>query len=107
MRVVLVAFFICALAFAAGIAGDLSLAAQPSRGESVRIHIPADAVRAHPLPMSAAMSSTARSLHRHGAHAHYLRVRAHAKPHRHLAAHGPKIDPVVAAKRANISEALT
>jgi hypothetical protein len=52
MRVVVISLLICALSFAAGVAGDLSLAAQPalSASAATRIVIPADAIRAHPLP---------------------------------------------------------
>lgn len=52
MRVVVISLLICALSFAAGVAGDLSLAAQPvlSASAATRVAIPADAVRAAPLP---------------------------------------------------------
>jgi len=94
MRVVVAALGICAVAFFAGIAGDLSLAAQPAptTGESVRLQIPADAVRAHPLPVVAA----AHHVRRH----HIARTRrAHAKPHR---AHKtePKLDLAAISKAA-------
>jgi len=52
MRVLFAALALCVLSFAAGIAGDLSIAAPTP--PSVILHlpppIPANAVRAHPLP---------------------------------------------------------
>jgi hypothetical protein len=54
MRVLIVALALSILSFAAGIAGDLSIAAPPA--PSVIVHLPpplaapADAIRAHPLP---------------------------------------------------------
>ena len=56
MRVLLAACFVCLVAFFAGVVGDLSMASQPEAslahsGETARIAIPADAVRAHPLPV--------------------------------------------------------
>lgn len=47
VRVVLAALALCALSFAAGVAGDLSLA---SSGPAATATIPADAPRAGPLP---------------------------------------------------------
>ena len=49
MRVVIAALALCALSFAVGVVGDLSLASQP-HGPSASIVIPPDAVRAGPLP---------------------------------------------------------
>jgi hypothetical protein len=48
MRIFIAALALCALSFAAGVAGDLSLASQPA-GPSASVTIPADAVRAGPL----------------------------------------------------------
>jgi hypothetical protein len=54
MRVLFVALALSMLSFAAGIAGDLSIAAPPA--PSVIVHLPpplaapANAIRAHPLP---------------------------------------------------------
>jgi hypothetical protein len=52
MRVVITAIALCALSFAAGVAGDLSMASPPGplRGERVVVQLPPDAVRAYPLP---------------------------------------------------------
>lgn len=54
IRVVAAAFALSTLSFAAGVAGDLSLATERTSGERVVLRlppeIPADAVRAAPLP---------------------------------------------------------
>jgi len=53
MRVLIAALALSILSFAAGIAGDLSIAAPPAPSVIVRlpppIAVPADAIRAHPL----------------------------------------------------------
>lgn len=52
MRVLFAALALCVLSFAAGVAGDLSIAAQSPPSVVLRLPppIPAGAVRAHPLP---------------------------------------------------------
>ncbi len=53
MRVLFAALALSILSFAAGIAGDLSIAAPPAPSVIVRlpppVSVPADAIRAHPL----------------------------------------------------------
>lgn len=69
MRIVMVSLMMCALAFLAGVAGDLSLA-PPDAAASVHLAIPADAVRAHPLTPSPGAELVR-------AHRHHYRRRAH------------------------------
>ena len=75
MRVVVAALGICAVAFLAGVAGDLSLASPPGpsaadAAESVTVRLPPNTVRAHPLPVAAVVSR-----HSH----HHARARGHRK----------------------------
>jgi hypothetical protein len=83
MRVLLAALGLSALSFAAGVAGDLSIAS-PSHPESVVVQIPPlppNAVRAHPLPP---LTDSAEAAEVHAApviapvHRHHVR-RAHAR----------------------------
>jgi hypothetical protein len=83
MRVLLAALGLSALSFAAGVAGDLSIAS-PSHPESVVVQIPPlppNAVRAHPLPP---LTDSAEAAEVHAApaiapaHRHNVR-RAHAR----------------------------
>lgn len=65
LRVVAAALVLSTLSFAAGVAGDLSLATPPNYGERVVLRlppeVPADAVRAAPLPrLSTVRASAAR-----------------------------------------------
>jgi hypothetical protein len=92
IRVLAVAFGLSTLSFAAGIAGDLSLA-DPTSGERVVLRIPpelpTDAVRAAPLPplVSPADARPAPAPRRSDSTAE------RRKPARTLVAAGPKIDP--------------
>jgi hypothetical protein len=91
------------LSFASGIAGDLSIAAPPA--PSVVVHlpppmqIPADAIRAHPLPPLTAASAHAEPAVAHvGAthrvrHLHLDQVVARAKPETREAVGMAKVDP--------------
>jgi hypothetical protein len=91
MRIVFAAFLLCAIAFAAGIAGDLSLAAQPPPAPVARVSLPPETVRAHPLPVRAAAVRAHRH-HRQTFIALAQKPRAHTKA-------APKVDPLLAMKR--------
>ena len=109
MRIVIVAFLICALAFVAGVAGDLSLAAQPNAGESVVVHIPAGAVRAHPLPAVAyetTESADAEPVIQHPVRPHRVARGHRVKPHRHAGKIEAKTDVIAPLKGAFAPSAL-
>ena len=68
MRVIVIAFALCTLSFLAGVAGDLSLAAQTPPDRSFALaHLPPDAVRAHPLAPLRTAAAEARPVMRAGA----------------------------------------
>ena len=95
MRVVIAALFLCALSFAAGVAGDLSLAQGP--GPSAIVAIPPDAVRAHPLaPLPRTAMAEAAPIRR--LHA----IRPQLKPHTPRGKGESKIEPDYAPKQARL-----
>ena len=104
MRVLLAALGLSALSFAAGVAGDLSIASPHPQSVIVQIPpLPPNAVRAHPLPpltdaAEAAEAQPARAVapsHRHHlarAHARHASLRVRAKPRTRQAFAVSKID---------------
>ena len=85
MRVVVAALALSALSFAAGVAGDLSMAAPPPPSVILRLPpIPEGAVRAHPLPpLSAphtASAAASRQTARNGRRARVDALAEGAKP---------------------------
>ncbi len=101
VRIVAAALGLCAVAFLAGVAGDLSSAAPPSHGESVRVRIP-NAVYAHPLaPLAAAeRPHVTRVVHRvrHRRAPVELVYAAREKPQHIRIKAEPKPDPLEALK---------
>jgi hypothetical protein len=78
MRVLFAALALSALSFAAGIAGDLSIAAPSPPSVILRLPpIPANAVRAHPLPPLRALHAIPAVAHTNTAHmSRHLRLEA-------------------------------
>lgn len=102
MRVLFAALALSILSFAAGIAGDLSIAAPPAPSVIVRlpppVAVPADAIRAHPLPPLATAAAAAPALaHVRPVHSlHRLRLEqmvARAKPPTLQVVEAAKVDP--------------
>ena len=95
MRVLFAALALCVLSFAAGIAGDLSIAAPTP--PSVILHlpppIPANAVRAHPLPPLTTATARAEP------------AVAHVRPVFHRT-HRPQFEQIVAREKPETIQAV-
>ena len=103
MRILFAALALCVLSFAAGVAGDLSIAAPPAPSVIVRlpppIAVPADAIRAHPLPPLTTATVRAEPAVAHVRAVHSTRrlriaqIVARAKPETIQAIATAKVDP--------------
>ena len=103
MRVLFVALALSVLSFAAGIAGDLSIAAPPA--PSVIVHlpppiaVPADAIRAHPLSPLATITVRPAPAIAHVRSVHSVRqlrldqIVARVKPQTIQVVEAAKVDP--------------
>lgn len=94
IRVVAAAFVLSTLSFAAGVAGDLSLADERPSGERVVVRlppeIPTDAVRAGPLP--ALLSTAAAEARAPAPRRERQRVQPAPKPRAERVSLEPKLD---------------
>jgi hypothetical protein len=101
IRVVASALVLSTLSFAAGVAGDLSLADPPNYGTRVVVRIPpaipSDAPRAAPLISTSAAEAAPVAAHRIAVRVERARPAvtrlALVKPRRDVMAEGPKPDP--------------
>lgn len=115
MRVLFAALALCVLSFAAGIAGDLSIAAPPAPSVIVRLPPPlavrTDAIRAHPLPPLTTVTVRAEPAVAHVRAVHSTRrlrieqIVARAKPQTIQTVETVKVDPDRAPKDDNLETA--